>query len=280
MLGPWNYAVVSNLKFKKDFLKVLERDGFCYFQRNKENEITLKTAFVEEAVFTWVSNIISALVSMVLRYSAQVLAWFWFCDTFMRWLYAICLSLRSVWWMTTSPGGLVQIWRKSSPMKQACCIWAPNTCLIKLYVPASVLHVALKWTPQGKRRRGRLKTTWRRTVTGSLPIMLVKCWKVAHQNAKKWLKHCPKSKTLLLNFLIFLYKRQLKAIFFVLHWSSVKKKKSWNFVLKSCSQMWAKFTVTLKSNGTKHMHGSFDVLPSESLCVQTSKSWQTFRKFA
>lgn len=47
-----NPQLVSNLKFKKDFLKVLERDGFCYFQRNKENEITLKTAFVEEAVFT------------------------------------------------------------------------------------------------------------------------------------------------------------------------------------------------------------------------------------
>lgn len=47
-----NPQLVSNLKFKKDFLKVLERDGSCYFQRNKENEITLKTAFVEEAVFT------------------------------------------------------------------------------------------------------------------------------------------------------------------------------------------------------------------------------------
>ena len=51
-------------------------------------------------------------------------------------------------------------------------------------------------------------------------IALVKCWKVAHLNAKKLLKNCQKSKRFYLNFkschlniLIFLYKRKLKAIF-------------------------------------------------------------------
>ena len=47
------------------------------------------------------------------------------------------------------------------------------------------------------------------------PTVLVKCWKVAHWNAKKLLKNCQKSKKLLtpkfqnchLNFLIILYKR-------------------------------------------------------------------------
>ena len=33
-----------------------------------------------------------------------------------------------------------------------------------------------------------------------IPIVLVKCWKVAHWNAKKWLKNCQKSKKLLPKF--------------------------------------------------------------------------------
>ena len=33
-----------------------------------------------------------------------------------------------------------------------------------------------------------------------IPIVLVKCWKVAHWNAKKLLKNCQKSKELLLKF--------------------------------------------------------------------------------
>ena len=56
------------------------------------------------------------------------------------------------------------------------------------------------------------------------PIVLVKCWKVANWNAKKLLKNCQKSKSCYLNFkschlnfLIFLYKSSLKALFFVFH---------------------------------------------------------------
>ena len=41
-----------------------------------------------------------------------------------------------------------------------------------------------------------------RVVSGTrpIPIVLVKCWKVAHWNAKKLLKHCQKSKRLLPKF--------------------------------------------------------------------------------
>ena len=38
------------------------------------------------------------------------------------------------------------------------------------------------------------------TVTRPVPIVLVKCWKVAHWNAKKLLKNCRKSKKLLPKF--------------------------------------------------------------------------------
>ena len=37
-------------------------------------------------------------------------------------------------------------------------------------------------------------------VTRPFPIVLVKCWKVAHWNAKKLLKNCQKSKKLLPKF--------------------------------------------------------------------------------
>ena len=37
-------------------------------------------------------------------------------------------------------------------------------------------------------------------VSRPIPIVLVKCWKVAHWNAKKLLKNCQKSKKLLPNF--------------------------------------------------------------------------------
>ena len=50
-------------------------------------------------------------------------------------------------------------------------------------------------------------------------LELVKCWKVAHWNAKlKLLKKLQKNpKSCNLNFLIFSYRRKLKALFFVLH---------------------------------------------------------------
>ena len=60
-----------------------------------------------------------------------------------------------------------------------------------------------------------------------VPIVLVKCWKVAHWNAKKLLKNCQKSKKLLPKFQ--------------------------KLLPKFLAQIWAKFKDTLKSNGTKHM---------------------------
>ena len=49
---------------------------------------------------------------------------------------------------------------------------------------------------------GRLHTAFLRqlTATRPIPIVLVKCWKVAHWNAKKLLKKCQKSKNLLPKF--------------------------------------------------------------------------------
>ena len=37
--------------------------------------------------------------------------------------------------------------------------------------PKSIVRTALHWTPEGKRRRGRPKTTWRRTVEGEMEAM-------------------------------------------------------------------------------------------------------------
>ena len=53
-----------------------------------------------------------------------------------------------------------------------------------LRMPTSnITKVALKWTPQGKRPRGRPKTTWRRTVESELQEMGI-TWGEAENKAK------------------------------------------------------------------------------------------------
>ena len=97
-----------------------------------------------------------------------------------------------------------------SCLRQICRIFWPNhisnenllemtnsTCVLKeiqqrrfrwlghvLNMPVSnITRIALRWTPQGKRPRGRPKTTWRRTIESELKE-LGKTWEEAEAKAK------------------------------------------------------------------------------------------------
>ena len=53
---------------------------------------------------------------------------------------------------------------------------------------ARIPKVALRWTPPGKRKHGRLKTTWRRTVMSELSEVKLTWGEAQHvaQNRAKW----------------------------------------------------------------------------------------------
>ena len=73
-----------------------------------------------------------------------------------------------------------------------------STCILKeiqqrrfrwlghvLRMPVSnITRIALRWTPQGKRPRGRPKTTWRRTIETELKEQLGMTWGEAETKAK------------------------------------------------------------------------------------------------
>ena len=49
-------------------------------------------------------------------------------------------------------------------------IYVHSICILRM-PQDSIPKVALRWTPTGKRNRGRPKTTWRRTITTELSDM-------------------------------------------------------------------------------------------------------------